>query len=216
MYEWVIWDIGGVLIELDFEKANYLARSSFGNKYEELKKILIEEFRVSEDRYSLTEKAVAGILSKEDYLDKIVNLVNERQEEVTLEVVQNVLCSIIGRQKTDVIDILKTLKSFNIKSACMTNVDEIHWDQVVKEISPDCLFDKKFISFKEKLVKPNPEAFHRMLSILNTTSDKCIFIDDRADNVSSALNMGFSAIKFTDAEQLASDLRLINLSVCDF
>lgn len=60
------------------------------------------------------------------------------------------------------------------------------------------LFHTVVISGLLGVVKPDPEIYERML--VSIGSDRCIFIDDREENIAAASAAGIEAIHFTPAE----------------
>ena len=64
------------------------------------------------------------------------------------------------------------------------------------------------MSGEEKLVKPDPQIYSRLLTRYNLRAPNCIFIDDNQANISKAADLGFETILFTNPE----DLRRILMS----
>ena len=72
------------------------------------------------------------------------------------------------------------------------------------------LIDRYVVSGAERLVKPDPRLFQRLLDRYGLSADDCIFIDDNPDNVQSACHMGMEGIVFDGAENLRKKLGLDN------
>lgn len=70
------------------------------------------------------------------------------------------------------------------------------------------LFDTVMYSYIDKVSKPQPKAFVKMLERLNARPKECLFIDDAKANVDSATRLGIRALQFTDAASLHDDLIL--------
>lgn len=68
------------------------------------------------------------------------------------------------------------------------------------------LFDGIVLSGEEKMNKPEPEIYKRLLFRYQLQADNCIFTDDNQDNVSAAQALGIDAILFTNPEQLHIEL----------
>ena len=68
------------------------------------------------------------------------------------------------------------------------------------------LFDGIVLSGEEKMNKPEPEIYKRLLFRYQLQADNCIFTDDNQDNVSAAQTLGIDAILFTNPEQLHVEL----------
>lgn len=72
-------------------------------------------------------------------------------------------------------------------------------------------FDAIIVSGEVKLVKPDPAIYRLALAQIGRTARECVFIDDSAPNVTTASALGFTAIQFRSAEQLASELTQLGL-----
>jgi len=70
-------------------------------------------------------------------------------------------------------------------------------------------FDRLFVSHKMGLIKPAPAYFHHVLYGLWASPTNCVFIDDRAENVRSAQNLGINGLVFESIDKLKSDLQTI-------
>lgn len=62
------------------------------------------------------------------------------------------------------------------------------------------------ISADEKLVKPDPAIFQLFCARYGFSAEQCLFIDDSLPNIVSARALGMTAIHFTDASALSSEL----------
>ncbi|MBW2523723.1 MAG: HAD family phosphatase [Deltaproteobacteria bacterium] len=70
----------------------------------------------------------------------------------------------------------------------------------------DQLFDPIIISAHIGLVKPGREIYHHALQRLGVAAERCLFVDNREDNVAAARACGLRALRFTTAARLAEDL----------
>ncbi|MCC5903433.1 MAG: HAD hydrolase-like protein [Halomonas sp.] len=191
--QWVVWDLGGVVVELDFRGMMEDATEKFNIDKSELLPLIREEFRVSPSNYSLTEKAVAGLITKEVYISEIKSAISNDISECEIE---NLLKRILVGEKQETVLLIKKLAQRGFRQACMSNIDQAHWEKIQSFPNVNNLFEKKFLSFERKLVKPDFEAFFKMLEFLGCDKDDVIFIDDREDNVKSARGSGIDAILF--------------------
>ncbi len=58
------------------------------------------------------------------------------------------------------------------------------------------LFDRLFFSGVLKMTKPNPDIFLHLLRECGKTAEQCIFIDDNADNIKAASELGIHTYRF--------------------
>jgi epoxide hydrolase-like predicted phosphatase len=68
------------------------------------------------------------------------------------------------------------------------------------------LFDTIFISSRYASIKPEADAFRKVLERLHVAPHEAVFIDDRQINVDGARKLGIQALLFTDVAQLRQDL----------
>ncbi|MFK7751302.1 MAG: HAD family hydrolase [Sedimentitalea sp.] len=88
----------------------------------------------------------------------------------------------------------------------MTNASELAAASVARNAPCLGLLEDTFISGRERLSKPSPEAFECLLTRNNLAARACVFVDDSAVNVDGARAVGIDAIHFIDAGQLEQDL----------
>jgi len=73
------------------------------------------------------------------------------------------------------------------------------------------LFDDMVISGEVHLLKPDPAIYQVLLAKIGRTAEECVFIDDSLPNVTSARQLGFSAIHFHSPEQLEDELNQLGI-----
>jgi putative hydrolase of the HAD superfamily len=69
-------------------------------------------------------------------------------------------------------------------------------------------FEQVFTSGELGVLKPGPEIYEALLSGLDVTADKIIFIDNKEENVSGAEDLGIVAHHFTTAQWLREYLEI--------
>ena len=67
--------------------------------------------------------------------------------------------------------------------------------------------DGGILSYKEKVIKPQPEIYQRLIDRYGLIPEECVFLDDTLPNVVAAREMGMHAIHFKDREQALDELR---------
>jgi putative hydrolase of the HAD superfamily len=68
-----------------------------------------------------------------------------------------------------------------------------------------------FTSCYMGLRKPDPTIYRRALGILGKSADRCLFIDDRLENVAAAAAVGLKAVRFIGADALRLDLQALGV-----
>jgi 2-haloacid dehalogenase len=72
-------------------------------------------------------------------------------------------------------------------------------------------FEGTLVSGEEMMIKPQPEIFELILSRYDIDRNNAVFIDDNIRNVNASNEVGLSAIHFQTAEQLAEELKKLNV-----
>lgn len=68
-------------------------------------------------------------------------------------------------------------------------------------------FDGIVVSGEEHLLKPDAAIYKCLLERYDLQAEESLFVDDNADNVVGARNVGMKAIQFTSAEELERELK---------
>lgn len=70
---------------------------------------------------------------------------------------------------------------------------------------------KIVVSGDEKLIKPDPKIFEVLLNRYNIKAEESVFIDDNADNIKTAKNLGFTTVHVNQNTDLAKELNALGL-----
>lgn len=68
-------------------------------------------------------------------------------------------------------------------------------------------FDGIVVSGEEHLLKPDAAIYKCLLERYALQAEESLFVDDNADNVAGARNVGMKAIQFTSVEELERELK---------
>lgn len=107
--------------------------------------------------------------------------------------------------------ILETLKARGEKVYAITNFSAEKWPVACGMFPFLTLFDGVIVSGDERLLKPDPAIYARLMDRHGLAPERCIFVDDSLKNVEGARAVGMSAHHFTDAASLAEALRDLGL-----
>lgn len=150
-----------------------------------------------------------GRLSEDDLLDYFL-----QYEDVGLskDQLRNEIDSYIDIDN-DMIRIIQNLKQNNLKVALLSNANHTIFDRKIFQMYPDFkdLFDEIIISSKVQMVKPSPDIFLYTLDKLGTKPAEAIFVDDGAENVQAAHNLGINGHVFTDYKSFLNYLKILGL-----
>lgn len=191
----LIFDFGKVLVDYDFE--------AFFRKYipdterclaftpvlynEEVQQLLDREIRPF-------EVIMEEIIARNKEYEPEIRLFNEHYPEVVTN-------EVVGMRQ-----LLTQLKSEGYKLYGLTN-----WCSKVRITMAQYpifnLLDGQIISSEEKVIKPEPEIYHRLFQKFNLKPEECIFTDDRSENIEGGRRLGMNGIVFQNAKQYEKELR---------
>jgi len=194
----IVFDLGGVLLTLNWREAVRRFRSLGLERIEEVldpyhqKGIFLEleEGRLSEEAFYDAVRAEAGkYISNDDILWGWMGFVKDCPE---------------GK-----LTMLKDLKARSYKLYLLSNTNPV----VMKwALSPDFskegkslsdYFDRLYLSYQMKCVKPSPEIFRKMIEDSGMHPAETLFIDDGAANVEMGKRLGFKTYLAQNGEDFS-------------
>ncbi len=184
----VLFDIGGVLIEL--------------NGLPSLAKLLDSE-QSHDEIYKnwMSSPAViaheTGKISSDAFAEQIVNHLNINLSPDAF--MANFATWIVGTFP-NTFDLLHAIPS-HITLAALSNTSEAHWVHVEATGLTENL-DHLFLSHEIGYLKPDHQAFEAAAKGLQLPAEEIIFFDDNIDNVNAANAFGFKAYQAYNPEQV--------------
>lgn len=67
--------------------------------------------------------------------------------------------------------------------------------------------DGGILSFRDKVIKPEPEIYRLLIDRYGLSPEECVFLDDTERNLRAAETFGFHTIHFTDREKALEELK---------
>ena len=184
----VIFDLGGVLINLDFDSClNAFRTAGFTN---------IEE-QVS--RFEL------GEISPEEFRDAIRKEADESLTDRKIDDMWNLMLLNIPREKLDLL--LELRERYMVY--LLSNTNQIHWDYAGEEMfnyrgfRADDFFEDTFLSFKMHLAKPDKAIYEKVMKEANILPEETFFIDDSETNCRAAAALGIQTHHYHIGEDLS-------------
>lgn len=83
--------------------------------------------------------------------------------------------------------------SARVPTACLSNTNVVHFDQVLRPAGVEALFPTHFLSFQMGHLKPDAEAFQHVLERTGTEPGAVLFLDDNRINADAAQRLGLRA-----------------------
>lgn len=101
---------------------------------------------------------------------------------------------------------LEELKARGLKVFYLSNYSEQASIECSEALDFIPYMDGGILSFKEKVIKPQPEIYTRLLERYNLKAEECVFIDDTALNIVAGEELGIKGILFKELEQVKEEL----------
>jgi putative hydrolase of the HAD superfamily len=109
------------------------------------------------------------------------------------------------------LDLVEDLTS-HVRPACLSNTNELHWNEQVDAHLLHDLFETRFLSHELGLVKPDREIFEHVVDGLGCDPSEVLFLDDNQLNVDGARSVGLNAHRVTgvgDSRAVLADKGLL-------
>ncbi len=190
----IIFDLGGVLIDWN---PRHLYRKLISGS-EEMEQFLTHvcpaEWNAEQDSGRTIEEAVAEKVQEFPEYAHLIEAYYPRFDEM------------IGDSIEATVAILADLRTSGRRLFALTN-----WSADTFHLSTDQFefmnwFEDVAVSGFEKLRKPDPRFFQRLLDRNGIEPGSALFIDDIRDNVEAARRLGLSVLQFITAERLRDEL----------
>lgn len=187
--KWFVFDIGNVLITLDYDRTMRRVEESSRAKGPELVTVFsriladFERGRVGFDEVHDFMRDRAGYLGGSRELREIWNGLLARPVEGIDELLTR------ARQRYHV--------------AFLSNCNEVHEEEIARRFGNLFLEDERIVySHHCGSSKPDRQIYQRMLELLEAPAGDVIFIDDMLENVRAARQAGIEAYQFESVSQM--------------
>ncbi len=150
----------------------------------------------------LVEELFHGNVTEDNYIEAVLNEYPQLGTKKWLK--EHIRANF--KEVTGTREVIKELKKLGYTTALLS-VHAKEWINYCEKIFDfHKLFDVKGYSFNDKVSKPDPLSFQKILERLSAIPEECIFIDDSEININSARSLGIYPILFTNAENLRTEL----------
>lgn len=181
----LIFDFGGVLINLDLQKCiENLKNTGFDH---------VEQFLSNFGQKDFFLHYENGQINTEVFRNEIRKNASKQLSDIEIDMAW---CSFLCDIPAEKIKLLKELRK-NYRLLLLSNTNPLHIENSAeKALSAhhtklDQLFDKCYLSYEMGLTKPNDDIFIALLNDANVTAQECLFLDDGPKNIETAARLGF-------------------------
>lgn len=191
----VIFDLGEVLIDLDYPKVIQGFSNAAKKNLHEIRELVVTA--------PILQEFEVGKLSPMEFRSQINDLLNAHLDADSFDAIWNSMLKSISISRMELVE--KVGEHFETYILSNTNaIHEAHFNQMIKEVlgKPSLydFVDNAFLSHEIGLRKPNLECYEYVIDDIQADPDKVLFLDDRLDNVMGAMATGIKAIQITNSD----------------
>lgn len=191
----LVFDFGKVLVDYDFEQ--------FFEKYIPNHEKCLALTRLLNNE-ALQQRVDRELSPFDDIMEELIAQNNDLEQEI--RIFTKHYTEIVTNEVEGMSDLLQRLKDEGFMLYGLSNwCSRVHETMCQYDIFK--LLDGQIISSDEKVIKPEPEIYHRLFSKFNIKPEECVFTDDKVENVKMGRRMGMHGIVFVDAKQYETELR---------
>ena len=204
MIKHVIFDLGGVLIDLDMPRCLEEFRALGADPEVLLRRPEPADAGSGKAKATLCDGLVAngamdlyqtGDVSTDDFVAGIQRFCNPgTTREQVLEAWNACLLTIPAYK----LEFIKSLRAEGYCTHLLSNTNDAHWQLIAKEHfggRTHEYFDSLFLSQEMHMSKPNADIFLSVLEQLGADASQCLFLDDAQANVDAAQALGYKVYK---------------------
>ena len=192
----IVFDLGGVLVDLDFKNAiNGLQQAGFANVKEQLQAF---------DQDGIFQKFELGEINADEFRTAIRENSTVTLTDEEVDTLWNSMLLEVPRKKLELILELRGKYMVYL----LSNTNSIHWDYVCNNafnyrgFRVNDYFEETFLSFEMHLAKPDKAIFEKVLHEANLLPEETLFIDDSEANCKAAEELGIHAHHYHIGEDL--------------
>lgn len=192
----LLFDLGGVVLEVDFGKVfGSLASLSTMTEKEIKARFTMDKHYQQHER---------GEIETSEYFEHLRQSFELTATDAEIADSWN---AIFGLQMTASLDAIDRVRH-NIPCYGFSNTNrchQLHWEHHFPRISGT--FEKLFVSSEIGLRKPEAEAFKFILGEMSSEPHEVLFFDDSQENLDGAQQLGIETVLVTGSESVVSALK---------
>lgn len=195
----IIFDLGGVIINLSVEKTHQAFATLSGLPVQEIKN------RVHHGKFF--HEYEKGLITDAEFRNHLRQSLNLKVTDADLDTAWNAMLLDIPIERIQLLERLKQTHSIYL----LSNTNNIHlqcFSGIVKTLTGnsaiDYYFHKAYYSHLLKLSKPDVAIYNHVLAQNNLTPAETIFLDDNKDNLAGANKAGIKTFHVQYPDQIFS------------
>lgn len=199
MIKAIVFDAGGVLLDLDLDDCRNAFKSILG--YDK-----IDELLDSCHQKGIYGDMEEGKITAEEFTAAVLS---ESRPGSTPEMVDRCMAALLKGIQPEKAEFVRTLASRGYDVYLLTNNNEISWAHFQRIFSDAGIpiaetFKQSFISCRIGALKPSPVIFQTVISALGLKPEEILFVDDSPSNAAAAAQMGMKGLHYVIGSDLAA------------
>ena len=193
-YRALIFDLGGVILPLDYERGYAAIAPACGLPVEEIPRRIAAT--------GLIEPFETGRIGGREFARRI-------GEALGLKLTYEEFCKVwsaIFPPETLIREELFAELAGLYRLLLLSNTNEIHFEYIRKNYGFVRYFDDFVVSYEVGAMKPAPEIYRAAIRAAGCAPQECFFTDDVPENVEAARRHGIDAAVFTSEQRLRGEL----------
>jgi HAD superfamily hydrolase (TIGR01509 family) len=190
----VIFDLGGVIVPLDFP-----------NLYREISThcgLAVEEIPKRIGATGLVIELETGRISGEDFSQRICETLGF---SLAKDDFRHLWSKLFPSHTLIPEELLVSLKK-NYRLLLLSNTNSLHFEMIRETYPLTGHFDHYVLSYEVGAMKPSPLIYEEAIARSQVAAEECFFTDDIPAYVEGAQKAGLNAVQFRSYEQLTQDM----------
>lgn len=194
----LIFDLGGVIIDLDFQ-AVYEAFAS-------LARLSVDEVQARIHGFTQFINYEKGLISSGEFRDQVRDLFQLTSSDQEID---NAWCEILAGIPQVRLELLNKLRH-RYRIFALSNTNDIHarkFNSIIEDALDNATlftdhFEKLYLSHELKMRKPEAEIYRLVLEDQGIAAQETLFIDDTLENIQGAQALGIQTLHLENPDHL--------------
>lgn len=195
----VVFDLGGVLIDVQYTRAIEQLRARCSADADRLQQALRSA--------SSLQRFECGELTPREFHAAFCDV---GRLDIGFEAFCAVYCDIF-EPVPQMIEAHRQARARGIETYIFSNTSELHLEHIRRHYPFVSQFDGYFLSYELGVMKPDDAAYTAVEKTIGCPARQLLYIDDRVENFEAGARRGWHALHHTDAEATIARLRSLGL-----
>jgi glucose-1-phosphatase len=188
----IIFDLGGVILDLDVDKTYH--------QFAQLSSRPVVQLKAEAARHSFFNEYEQGSISDDNFRGELNSFLGSTVSDQQIDEAWNAMLGVLPLAR---VDLLKKIRGkFRIFLLSNTNNIHLHYFTKIAEdtlgaSSWDNLFEKAYYSHLIRIRKPDAAIYTHVLNENNLRADQTLFLDDNLSNLQGAASIGIQTFHVT-------------------